>query len=399
MPLSNSHAQYGGIAKTFHWLTALLILTLIPLGWFANQLPFGTEAELTRKAWLFSLHKTLGVTAFFVALLRILWALGQTKPALLNGDHRIESFAAELVHWLLYGALVIVPLSGWISHAAAAGFAPIWWPFGQGLPLVPKDTGLEHFAGAVHWVATKLLIFALFLHIAGAIKHHLIDRDATLRRMLPGTPSLPNLPQTPHRQLPLFVAIGLWAAAVILASALHKGQEHNVVAAPALAEVSSQWQVEQGEISFTVKQFGNEVTGRFADWTADITFDADQPSGVVGNVVTTISIPSLTLGSITDQALGVDFLDGTNHPNAVFDADISVASDGYEAVGTLTIKEISVPVRLPFALNVQGNSAEMRGDLKLDRQDFGVGHTIKDEATLGFGVDIKVTLSAVRQGS
>ena len=204
MPFSNSHAQYGGIAKTFHWLTALLILTLIPLGWFANQLPFGTEAELTRKAWLFSLHKTLGVTAFFVALLRILWALGQTKPALLNGDHRIESFAAELVHWLLYGALVIVPLSGWISHAAAAGFAPIWWPFGQGLPLVPKDTGLEHFAGAVHWVATKLLILALFLHIAGALKHHLIDRDATLRRMLPGTPSLPNLPQTPHRQLPLF---------------------------------------------------------------------------------------------------------------------------------------------------------------------------------------------------
>ena len=399
MPFSNSHAQYGGIAKTFHWLTALLILTLIPLGWFANQLPFGTEAELTRKAWLFSLHKTLGVTAFFVALLRILWALGQTKPALLNGDHRIESFAAELVHWLLYGALVIVPLSGWISQAAAAGFAPIWWPFGQGLPLVPKDTGLEHFAGAVHWVATKLLIFALFLHIAGALKHHLIDRDATLRRMLPGTPSLPNLPQTPHRQLPLFGAVGLWVAVIFLASAFHKGQEHNVVAAPALAEVSSQWQVEQGEISFTVKQFGNEVTGRFADWTADITFDADQPNGVVGKVVTTISIRSLTLGSITDQALGVDFLDGTNHPNAVFDADISVASDGYEAVGTLTIKEISVPVRLPFALNVQGDSAEMRGDLKLDRQDFGVGHTIKDEATLGFGVDIKVTLSAVRQGN
>ena len=397
MPVSNSHAQYGGVTKTFHWLTALLILTLIPLGWFANQLPFDTEAELTRKAWMFSLHKTLGVTAFFVALLRILWAVGQTKPALLNGDHKIESFAAELVHWLLYGALVIVPLSGWISHAAAAGFAPIWWPFGQGLPLVPKDTSLEHFAGAVHWVASKLLILALFLHIAGALKHHMIDRDATLRRMLPGTPSLPNLPQPRLSHSPLFGAVSLWVAAVILASALHNGQEHNVVAAPALAEVSSQWQVEQGEVSLAVMQFGNEVTGRFADWTADIAFDPDLPNGVVGSVVATISVPSLTLGSITDQALGVDFLDGANHPNAVFDAEILVASDGYEAVGTLSIKGFSVPVRLPFALNVQDDHAEMRGELKLDRKDFGVGDTIKEDATLGFGVDIKVTLTAIRQ--
>ena len=56
----------------------------------------------------------------------------------MNADQKLERFAAETVHWVLYGALVIVPLSGWISHAAAAGFAPIWWPFGQGLPLVPK---------------------------------------------------------------------------------------------------------------------------------------------------------------------------------------------------------------------------------------------------------------------
>ena len=155
--------------------------------------------------------------------------------------------------------------------------------------------------------------------------------------------------------------------------------------------------MEQGEVSLAVMQFGNEVTGRFADWTADIAFDPDLPNGVVGSVVATISVPSLTLGSITDQALGVDFLDGANHPNAVFDADILVASDGYEAVGTLSIKGFSVPVRLPFALNVQDDHAEMRGELKLDRKDFGVGDTIKEDATLGFGVDIKVTLTAIRQ--
>lgn len=396
MAVSNSHTHYGGITKTFHWLTALLIITLIPLGWYANQLPFETDAELTRKAWMFSLHKTLGVMAFFVAVLRILWALGQTKPALLNATHKVESFAAELVHWMLYGALVIVPLSGWISHAAAAGFAPIWWPFGQDLPLVPKDTGVEHFASAVHWVATKLLILSIFLHIAGALKHHVIDRDATLRRMLPGRPSLPDLPDLPHRRSPALVAGTLWIAALGLASMMNASEKPGI-APTALAEVSSQWQVEDGEISLSVTQFGNQVTGQFADWTAQITFDADLVSGSVGNVIAKISIPSLTLGSVTDQALGADFLDGTTHPEATFEGDIVVASDGYEAIGTLSIKGARVPVTLPFALSLQDNRAEVRGDLRLNRQDFAVGDTIKDEATLGFGVDIKITLTAVRQ--
>jgi len=189
MSLTNTAQRYGGVTKTFHWATALLILTLIPLGWWANQMPYETAEQLADKAWMFSLHKTLGVAAFFVAVGRILWAVSQPKPGLLNADHKVESFLAELIHWMLYASLVIVPLSGWIGHAAAEGFAPIWWPFGQGLPVVPKDTGIEHFMAAVHWVATKVLIASLLLHIAGALKHHVIDRDATLRRMLPGTPA------------------------------------------------------------------------------------------------------------------------------------------------------------------------------------------------------------------
>lgn len=150
MALSNTSQRYGSVTKTFHWLMALMILSLLFFGWYAEQLPYQTDAELARKAFLFSIHKTFGVLAFFVALLRILWALSQPKPGLLNADKKLESFAAETVHWLLYGALVIVPLSGWVSHAASTGFAPIWWPFGQNLPLVPKSTDIEHLFGAMH---------------------------------------------------------------------------------------------------------------------------------------------------------------------------------------------------------------------------------------------------------
>ncbi len=398
MTISNTATHYGGVSKTFHWLTALLILTLIPLGWYANQLPYDTSAELTTKAWYFSLHKTLGVTAFFVAFARIIWAISQRKPGLLNADKRIESFLAELVHWLLYGALLIVPLSGWISHAAAAGYAPIWWPFGQGLPLVPQSTSVEHFFGAVHWVATKLLILSVFLHIAGAIKHHVIDSDATLRRMLPGRTDVPPLTAQHHSAAPLLGAAALWLSAIGLAAGLTASADHETAEAVALEAVSSEWEVQQGKIQITVVQFGNEVQGGFADWTAEIAFDDSIDIGKTGSVTATISIPSLSLGSVTQQALGADFFDATTHPTAVFQADLQHASDGYEAVGTLSIKGNEVPVKLPFSLSIDGDTAEMRGDLTLDRRTFGIGDNMPDPANLAFEVSVMVTLTASRAG-
>ena len=79
MPTSNTPRSYGSVTKTFHWLTVLLILTAIPLGIIANKLAYDTSEALAFKAFLFSMHKTVGVTAFFVALARILWALEPTE--------------------------------------------------------------------------------------------------------------------------------------------------------------------------------------------------------------------------------------------------------------------------------------------------------------------------------
>lgn len=64
MPLTNAEDRYGSVTKTFHWLIALLILTLIPLGLIANDMAYDTAEQLATKAWLFSLHKTLGITVF-----------------------------------------------------------------------------------------------------------------------------------------------------------------------------------------------------------------------------------------------------------------------------------------------------------------------------------------------
>ncbi len=395
MPLTNSTQHYGAVAKSFHWATALLIVTLIPLGIYANGLPYDTSEALAQKAWFFSLHKTLGVAVFFVALLRILWALLQPKPASLHPDRKLETFAAQMVHWLLYGSLLLVPLSGWIHHAATSGFAPIWWPFGQDLPLVPKSETLAAATAGLHIVFERVLAGSILLHIAGALKHHFIDRDATLRRMLPGRPALADV--TPERKnaLPLLAALAVWAGALATGAGLGVYQKHDAgVQAAALEAVQSDWVVQDGSLEITVTQLGAPVTGSFADWTAAIRFDETRDSGTVGSVDVVVAIGSLTLGSVTSQALGADFFNVAGFPTATFNAEILRDDTGYSAQGMLTIKDQSLPLTLPFTLDLSDGVARMAGQTAVDRRDYAVGLSQKDEGSLGFSVDISVALTA-----
>lgn len=406
MALANTHQSYGSLSKTLHWATALSIIALIPLGIIANGLPFDTSEELARKALLFSIHKTLGVTVFFLALIRIGWMITQPKPAPLHPDRRLETFAAEMVHWVLYGALVLVPLSGWIHHAATTGFAPIWWPFGQNLPLVPKSEEVAHFFAGLHIVFERVLVLALVLHIAGALKHQIMDKDGTLARMLPQGGTVPPAPQRAESAaqhiLPPLGAVAAFVLAIFVGNAL--GVFHEKAATPVaqaeLAEVTSDWQVESGTLAITVSQLGAPVTGQFEQWTAEIAYD---PETQTGATTVTVAIPSLTLGSVTGQALGAEFFDATTHPTAVFTAAISPAPEGAEAplvaTGTLSLKGTEMPLTLPFDLTLTDGLAEMSGSVTVQRLDFGIGPSYPDEASVGFAVEISVALTARQQDS
>jgi len=408
---SNSNSRYGSLAKTFHWLTALLILSAIPLGMIANDLAQqirspefdGSLETISRAFLLFSLHKTIGVTVFFVALLRITWAISQPKPGLLNPEHKVEAWAAETVHWLLYGSLVLVPLSGWIDHAATIGYAPIWWPLGQDLPLVPKSEPLSHLFAGLHQVFGKVLIAALVLHIAGAVKHHVIDGDATLRRMLPGTGNLPQPPIHKNSSLPLVSALILWAAALgtgVTLGAFPPVDQLQRQAAPAqaapLQQVASGWLVQEGSLGISITQMGSQVSGNFADWTAAISYDDPQNSGPAGKVEVTIAISSFNLGSVTSQAMGADYFDSTTFPIAIFKADLEKLEVGYQALGTLTIRDKVMPITLPFALEMNGDTATMSGQTTLNRLDFDIGRGLPDEKSLGFDVNVQINLTATR---
>jgi cytochrome b561 len=392
MPARNSAQSYGSVARSLHWLTALLIFTAFPLGLIANRLPYDTSEALAEKAWLFSVHKTFGVVVFLVALARILWTLTQPHPAPLHPDRRLETFAAAAVHWLLYGSLLLVPLTGWVHHAALDGFAPILWPFGQNLPMVPKSETVAHLAGSAHWLFTKLLLLAVLLHISGALKHVFIDRDETLARMTRGAPAAKV---ATHRTgpAPFLTALAVYALAAFGAVqiAASTGISEPVAGTSAPAAATGNWQVQEGSLTFTVQQMGAEVQGSFATWSAEIDFD--QSTGT-GAVTVHIDTTSLTLGAVTDQARQPEFFDVAAHPAATFSAAIAPATQGFKATGALTLRGAEHPVTLPFTLEIQGDTATMTGSTTLDRRDYGMGPSYPDEVTVGFPVAVQVSLTA-----
>lgn len=395
MAPGNSFTSFGSLTKTLHWLTALLILTAFPLGMIADSLAYDTSDQLRQKALVFSLHKTIGITAFFVALLRILWALGQEKPGLLNAENRLESFAAELMHWMLYVSMLIVPLSGWLHHAATEGYAPVFLPFGDTLPLVPKSPAVAEFFAGWHFVFTKVLGLSVLLHVAGAVKHAVIDRDGTLRRMWFGAPIGTVPPAQTHSRAPLWVAAALYAVAIGAGSAI--GLSHDDTRPTSdLAAVETDWQVVTGDLAITVRQNDAPIEGRFANWTAAIRFDETPADGVHGDVAVTIDIGSLSLGTITNQALGTDFFDAATFPTATFTATLRSADPGYLADGALSLRGFEVPIQMPFDLRIDGDTADMTGRVTLDRRDYEMGTGYPDENTVGFGVDVTVALTARR---
>ncbi len=420
----NTARHYGSVAKGFHWLTALLMLAVFPLGYFANDLAHhiqsadfdGAQATLTRAALLFSLHKTLGLALFLTALLRILWALSQPKPVPLHPERRAETVLAEVVHWLLYGALVAAPLTGWIHHAATTGFAPIWWPFGQSLPFVPKSEAVAAVFGGLHWLFVWTLAVALGLHIAGALKHEVIDRDATLRRMLPGrAPKVTVKVETPHSVLPFLMAGVIWVLVLAgggafglyaphshgpaeTAAAHGDDHTHDVAtdAVPAEALPAGGWVVEDGTLSIAIVQMGSEVRGQFDQWQASIAFEEPDAPGPAGTVAVSVAIPSLMLGSVSDQAMGPDYFDSSTYPTAEFRAEIEKLAEGYVADGTLRIRDQEVPLRLPFTLDLNGDTAVMSGSAEVNRLDFNIGRGVQDEGSLAYAVTIVVDLTASR---
>jgi cytochrome b561 len=182
MPIRNTTERWGWVSISIHWLTVLMVLSLILVGLLMQEM-----ANSPTKIEVYALHKSFGLTVLALTVLRLLWRLVAGTPAAATGVPRWQQFAAQASHGALYVILMAMPLSGWLYNSAS-GF-PLKW-FGLfGLPkLSGYDPDVKAFALAMHeWLFITLAIIVT-VHAAAALKHHYFDRDATLSRMLPGLP-------------------------------------------------------------------------------------------------------------------------------------------------------------------------------------------------------------------
>jgi Cytochrome B561 len=170
---------YTRTAIGLHWLVAVAIVGIFSLGLYMHELPLSPD-----KLKLYSWHKWAGVSIFLLVLLRIVWRLSHRPPAPPAGMPAWQRQAAEGVHLLLYALMLAVPISGWLM-SSAKGVPTVWFGVLPLPDLLEKNKELGDLLAAVHKTLNLGMAGLVLVHAGAALKHHLIDRDEVLVRMLP----------------------------------------------------------------------------------------------------------------------------------------------------------------------------------------------------------------------
>jgi cytochrome b561 len=174
--------RYTKTAILLHWLVAILIICGFSLGVTMVNIPGLTPTKLKYFSW----HKWIGVTVLGLACLRLLWRLFNVPPAYPDTMSQQQKTAAAALHIMLYVLIFVVPMSGY-CYSMAAG-VPVVYLGVLPLPaLLDPNPELKPILKQVHYWLNVTLLAAFLGHVAAALKHHFIDRDGVLQRMLPGS--------------------------------------------------------------------------------------------------------------------------------------------------------------------------------------------------------------------
>lgn len=362
MTLRNTPDRWGAVSQLLHWVIVALIAVQAALGLTGLMLPIGME-----KLAVFARHKSVGITILGLAALRLLWRWLNPTPPLPSNLKPHERFLAHFTHAALYMLLFAMPLTGWMM-SSAHGFPVSWFNLYQLPDLVPKSEPLFDALVITHAALAISLAGIVTLHIAGALKHHYVLKDDTLRRMLPFGR----------------IAPGMLAVALIVAPAAHataSDAAYDLIAA-------------QSSLSYTFIQAGAASQGRFNSYSVD--FDP-----AAGRLDVTIDMRSSDTGDSQRNGVlgGRDFFDLAHYPQARFTATRLVrTASGYDATGSLTLHGITRDITVPFTWStatVQGRSVGyLAGQTTLRRLDFGVGQG-QWQSTEWVGNDVTVRYSLV----
>ncbi len=177
MRIKNTNEHFGVVAITLHWVMALLLIGLVALGLYMTSLP-NNMLKLKLYGW----HKEYGFLVLMLVMLRIVWRLKNILPSYASLT-TFERYASRIVHWLFYVFMFALPITGWVITSAAGLPVSFFGLFIIPTLIAPNNETLELFESIHKWLAYAL-IAAFTLHVLGALKHHFINKDDILKRML-----------------------------------------------------------------------------------------------------------------------------------------------------------------------------------------------------------------------
>lgn len=404
--------RYSGIAILLHWTLALLLLFQLGLGWALEDLPRSTMFVA------FQFHKSVGILILVLSLARLLVRLVVPRPPA-EGTLPLK-LVAGAVHWALYGVMILGPLSGWIIVSTARVKLPTLLFGTIPLPHLPLGSAWNQPAETIHGLIGWLLAGLFLLHVAGALRHHLL-RDDLIGRMMPA-----GVARRPALSIAVVAALAGCVAAFLAGSWRYRGHAEvpapsqpvpapgstpEVAPAPTPSPAASpapspspspsgtaavpvrSWKVAPGgSLGFRTVYSGEAINGRFARWTADIRFSPDDLAH--SKIAVDIDLASVSSGDgeRDDTLKGEDFFSVATQPRARFTATrIRKQGSGYVADGTLALAGVTRPMPVAFKLIIDGDHAQASGTATVKRLAFGVGkgqwsdpQTIPDAVAITF---------------
>jgi cytochrome b561 len=180
-PIITAGARYTRTAIVLHWLAVLLIACNFALGLSMVELPLSPQ----KFRW-YGWHKWIGITVFIVALARLAWRRAYPPPPPVAMPEW-QRKAAAATHAAMYALMIVIPLSGWV-YSSATGVSVVYLGLVPLPDLVPEDKTLAVVLKALHLTLNFTLLALVFVHAGAAIRHHFVERDGVLARMLPVRP-------------------------------------------------------------------------------------------------------------------------------------------------------------------------------------------------------------------
>jgi cytochrome b561 len=373
----DNDTRYHSFSRLLHWLIAGLIVLQFIL---ANLAEGAAESESAlRELALLANHKSVGITVLALVIVRLLWRIKTPPPKLPTTMDQWQVLASRVSHWLLYGLIILIPISGWLMSSASA-YSVSWFNLIQLPDFVAPDPDLKATFQATHELLGKALLIVAVVHILAAVKHQIIDKDVVLARMS-STMSI--------GLFAIVIVFGAWS----LGSSGKKSDttDPSVTATPAATHPDSHsaaesvadnsglplWEIdyESSFIHFTGDQAGAGFDGVWESWSADLYFDNTALNGSSFDV-TVLTAEVETQDVDRDVTLAdPEWFDIRNFPEAYYRATTFSLLDGgsFSADGQLIIKDFAAPVVLNFTVETNGTQRILVGKAEMLRNDLGLG--------------------------